>query len=64
MTDRERVIGRLRRLIRTAHNENYDFVYIPVGTAKVIVRMLEEQEAERNERKETVFQRDRAGSQQ
>lgn len=63
MTDRERVTGRLRRLIRTAHNENYDFVYIPVGTAKVIVRMLEEED-EHNEQKHAVFQRDRAGTQQ
>lgn len=42
MTDRERVLNRLRRLIDAAHEENYDFVYIPVGTAKVIVKLLEE----------------------
>ena len=45
MTDRERVVNRLKRLIKAAHNENYDFIYIPVGTAKPIVKMLEEQEA-------------------
>lgn len=42
MTDIERVLNRLKRLIKAAHEENYDFVYIPVGTAKVIVRLLEE----------------------
>ena len=44
MTDRERVVQRLRKLIKAAHSENYDFVYIPVGTAKVIVRLLEDQQ--------------------
>lgn len=44
MTDRERVVNRLKRLIKAAHNENYDFIYIPVGTANLIVKMLEEQE--------------------
>lgn len=43
MTDRERVVKKLRALIRTAHNENYDFIYIDVGKAKTIVRLLEEQ---------------------
>ena len=42
MTDTERVKKRLTRLIQAAHNENYDFVYIPVGTAKLIVKLLEE----------------------
>ena len=45
MTDRERKVRQLRKLIKAAHNENYDFVYIPVGTAKLIVRMLEEDPA-------------------
>ena len=44
MTDRERVVNRLNKLIKAAHNENNDFVYIPVGTAKVIVRLLEDQQ--------------------
>lgn len=44
MTDRERVVKKLRALIRTAHNENYDFIYIDVGKAKTIIRLLEEQE--------------------
>ena len=42
MTDTERVKKRLTSLIQAAHNENYDFVYIPVGTAKLIVKLLEE----------------------
>jgi len=41
MTDTERVVCRLKRLIKTAHSENYDFCYITVGTAKLIVRLLE-----------------------
>lgn len=44
MTDRERVVKKLRQLIKTAHAENYDFIYIDVGKAKTIVRLLEEQE--------------------
>ena len=43
MTDRERVVNRLKRLIKATHDEGCDFVYIPVGTAKLIVKMLEEQ---------------------
>ena len=42
MTERERVLNRLRQKIETAHEVNYDFVYIPVGTAKLIVKLLEE----------------------
>ena len=44
MTDRERVVTRLKKLIKTAHNDARDFVYVTVGTASVIVRLLEEQE--------------------
>ena len=42
MTETERVRIRLTRLIKAAHNENYDFVYIPVGTAKLILKLLDE----------------------
>ena len=42
MTETERVRKRLTRLIQAAHNENYDFVYIPVGTAKLILKLLDE----------------------
>ena len=41
MTDRERVVNRLNKLIKAAHGESYDFVYIPVGTAKLIVKLLD-----------------------
>ena len=44
MTDRERKVKKLRYLIKVAHEENYDFVYLTVGEAKTIVRLLEEQE--------------------
>ena len=44
MTDRERVVKRLREKIKEAHDIEYDFVHITVGTARVIVRLLEEQE--------------------
>lgn len=43
MTDREIVVRRLKRLIQTAHNDMSDFVFVTVGTANVIVRLLEEQ---------------------
>ena len=49
MTETERVRKRLTRLIQAAHNENYDFVYIPVGTAKLILKLLDE----RGEKSET-----------
>ena len=45
MTDRECAVNRLKRLIKAAHNDSRDFVYVTVGTAGVIVRLLEEQEA-------------------
>ena len=40
MTDRERVVKKLRALIKVAHEEDYDFVYIDVGKAKTIIRLL------------------------
>ena len=49
MTDTERVIARLKKLVKAAHNENYDFVYIPVGTARVIIRLLEERETPKDQ---------------
>ena len=51
MTDRERVVTRLKKLIKATHNENRDFVYVMVGTARVIVRLLEEQERPKEEEK-------------
>lgn len=44
MTDRELVVRRLKKLTKAAHHEMSDFCYISVGTASVIVRLLEEQE--------------------
>lgn len=49
MTDTERVVNRLKKLVKAAHNENYDFVYIPVGTARVIIRLLEERETPKDQ---------------
>ena len=51
MTDRERVVDHLKRLIKATHNEMSDFVHITVGTARVIVRLLEEQERPKEEEK-------------
>ena len=44
MTDRERTVKKMKVLIDNADDENYDFVYLNVGTARTIVRLLEEQE--------------------
>ena len=44
MTDRERTVKKMKLLIDNADDENYDFVYLNVGTARTIVRLLEEQE--------------------
>ena len=41
MTDEERTIKKLNQLIRTADGENYGFVYLNTGTAKLIVRLLQ-----------------------
>ena len=43
MSERERVIKRLNIQIQNAHRENNDFAYIPVGTAKLIIELLEQQ---------------------
>lgn len=51
MTDRERVVTRLKKLIKTAHNDARDFVYVTVGTANMIVQLLEEQERPKEEKK-------------
>lgn len=42
LSERERVIKRLNAQIQNAHRENNDFAYIPVGTAKLIVELLEQ----------------------
>lgn len=42
MTDLDRKIEQLRRLLQTAHYENYEFVYLPVGDALTVVELLED----------------------
>lgn len=42
MSNVDRKIEQLRRLLQTAHYENYDFVYLPVGDALTVVELLEE----------------------
>ena len=65
MTDIDRKLKQLRSLIATAHYENYDFVFMPVGDAKTIVRLLEELKKNREVMKdgEAVLFRDRTASQ-
>lgn len=41
MTDQERTIKKLNQLLKTANDENYDFIYIRTATAKTIVRLLQ-----------------------
>ena len=52
MTDLEHIVARLKKQIKNAHNESADFVHVTVGTAKMIVEMLEEKEIDRNGNKE------------
>ena len=47
MKDWERVTKRLEKLIKAAHGENDDFVYIPVATAKLIIKLISSQEENR-----------------
>lgn len=42
MLNVDRKIEQLRRLLQTAHYENYDFVYLPVGDALTVVELLED----------------------
>lgn len=62
MTDRERSVARLRKLIKTAHGENRDFVYLTVENAKVIVRLLEEHVREEGYHEQAVLFRDSAST--
>ena len=41
MTDQERTIKKLSQLLKTANDENYDFIYIRAATAKTIIRLLQ-----------------------
>lgn len=47
MKDWERVVQRLEKLIKNAHGENEDFVYIPVATAKLIIKLISSKEESR-----------------
>ena len=40
LMDKERAINRLKTQIKNAHDEDHDFAYIPIGTAKTILRLL------------------------
>ena len=42
MTDLDRKIKQIRRLLQTAHYENYDFIYLLTGDALKIVQLLED----------------------
>ena len=42
MTDIDRKIAQLRRLLYATHYEDYDFIYLPVPDALTIVRILED----------------------
>ena len=42
MTDLDRKIKQIRRLLQTAHYENYDFIYLPVGDALTVAQLLED----------------------
>ena len=42
MTDINRKIAQLRRLLYATHYEDYDFIYLPVPDAITIVQLLED----------------------
>ena len=47
MTDIDRKIAQLRRLLYSTHYEDYDFIYLPVPDALTIVQLLEDYRMER-----------------
>ena len=47
MTDVDRKIAQLRRLLYATHYEDYDFIYLPVPDALTIVQLLEDYRRER-----------------
>jgi hypothetical protein len=54
MTELDRKIEQLRRLLYATHYENYDFIYLPAADALTIVRLLDyrrSKNAEANRRK-------------
>lgn len=54
ITDRERICRRLRTKIKEAHGIERDFVYVTVGTAKMILEMLEKDEIRIEEMEERI----------
>lgn len=54
ITDRERICRRLRTKIKEAHGIDRDFVYVTVGTAKMILDMLEKDEKKMEEQEERI----------
>lgn len=54
ITDRERICRRLRTKIKEAHGIERDFVYVTVGTAKMILEMLESDEKKIEEQDERI----------
>lgn len=42
MTDIDRKIAQLRKLLYATHDEDYDFIYLPASDARTIVQLLEE----------------------
>ena len=47
MTDLDRKIAQLRRLLYATHYEDYDFIYLPAPDALTIARLLEDYRRER-----------------
>lgn len=41
MMEKERALKRLRIQVKNAHNEDHDFAYIPISTARDLIRFLE-----------------------
>jgi hypothetical protein len=59
MTELDRKIEQLRRLLYATHYENYDFIYLPAADALTIVRLLDyrrSKNAEANRRKNELSQ--------
>ena len=55
MTDVDRKIAQLRRLLYATHDEDYDFIYLPASDARTIVRLLEEYRRDEKERAEERY---------
>ena len=47
MSDLDRKIAQLRKLLYVTHDDDYDFIYLPAADALTIVRLLEDYRRER-----------------